>query len=255
MRILFALTLLLSLSVSQAQEKTVTVGLIGDSTVAEQSGWGPAFADRFASRATIINYAKNGATLQALSKKLDDLVLLNPDYVLIQFGHNDQKRYDTTVYSDHLRSYVKRIKKAGGKAVIVSSVTRRSFDADGKIVSNLVKNEKYSYRATLTDYANAAEAVAEELELPFIDLHRASIAHHNKIGRDESMSYNFKEGDKTHFNKKGAEAIAEVILEELKTAVPELATCLKAAVPAKQGAGSIESESARIGRVPGENAD
>ena len=57
----------------------------------------------------------------------------------------------------------------------------RSFDKNGKIVSNLVKNEKYSYKATLTDYANAAEAVAKELNLPFIDLHRASIAHHNKI--------------------------------------------------------------------------
>ena len=46
MRILFALTLLLSLSISQAQEKTVTIGLNGDSTVAEQSGLGPAFAER-----------------------------------------------------------------------------------------------------------------------------------------------------------------------------------------------------------------
>ena len=229
MRILFALTLLLSLSVSQAQEKTVTVGLIGDSTVAEQSGWGPAFAERFDSRATILNYAKNGATLQALSKKLDELVQHQPDYVLIQFGHNDQKRYDTTVYSEHLRSYVERIQKAGGQPVIVSSVTRRSFDANGKIVSNLVKNEKYSYQATLTDYAQAAEAVAEELNLPFIDLHRISIAHHNQIGREESMTYNFKEGDKTHFNKKGAEAIAGLILEELKTVVPELAAYLKVA--------------------------
>ena len=229
MRILFALTLLLSLSVSQAQEKTVTVGLIGDSTVAEQSGWGPAFAERFDSRATILNYAKNGATLQALSKKLDELVQHQPDYVLIQFGHNDQKRYDTTVYSEHLRSYVERIQKAGGQPVIVSSVTRRSFDANGKIVSNLVKNEKYSYQATLTDYAQAAEAVAEELNLPFIDLHRISIAHHNQIGREESMTYNFKEGDKTHFNKKGAEAIAGLILEELKTVVLELAAYLKVA--------------------------
>ena len=229
MRILFALTLLLSLSVSQAQEKTVTVGLIGDSTVAEQSGWGPAFAERFDSRATILNYAKNGATLQALSKKLDELVQHQPDYVLIQFGHNDQKRYDTTVYSEHLRSYVERIQKAGGQPVIVSSVTRRSFDANGKIVSNLVKNEKYSYQATLTDYAQAAEAVAEELNLPLIDLHRISIAHHNQIGREESMTYNFKEGDKTHFNKKGAEAIAGLILEELKTVVPELAAYLKVA--------------------------
>ena len=229
MRIVLAIALLLSMAVGQAQEKTVTVGLIGDSTVAVQSGWGPAFAERFDRRARIINYAKNGATLQALSKKLDELVQLKPDYVLIQFGHNDQKRYDTTVYRDHLRSYVERIRKSGGKAVIVSSVTRRSFDAHGKIVSNLVRNEKYSYRATLTDYAHAAEAVAKELNLPFIDLHRASIAHHNKIGREASMAYNFKEGDKTHFNRKGAEAITGLILEELKTAVPKLAAYLKVA--------------------------
>ncbi len=231
---------------SVLRQDVVIIGLIGDSTVAVQSGWGPAFAERFDSRAKVVNYAKNGATLQALSKKLDELVGLKPDYVLIQFGHNDQKRYDTKVYSDHLRSYVQRIRKSGGKAVIVSSVTRRSFGADGKIMSNLVNNEKYSYKGTLTDYANAAEAVAEELKLPFIDLHRASIAHHNKIGRDESMSYNFKEGDKTHFNKKGAEAITEVILEELKTAVPELATYLKAAVPAKQGAAVKQFENSEI---------
>ncbi len=229
MRIVLAIALLLSSAAGQAQEKTVTIGLIGDSTVAEQSGWGPAFAERFGGRATILNYAKNGATLQALSTKLDELVQHQPDYVLIQFGHNDQKRYDTTVYRDHLKSYVDRIRKAGGQPVIVSSVTRRSFDAHGKIVSNLVKNEKYSYKATLTDYANAAEAVAEELNLPFIDLHRASIAHHNEIGREASMTYNFKEGDKTHFNRKGAEAIADLILEELQTVLPELATYVKVA--------------------------
>jgi len=190
----------MSLAVCEAQEKAVIVGLIGDSTVAEQSGWGPAFASRFNAHAEIINYAKNGATLQALSKKLDALVKLKPDYVLIQFGHNDQKRYDTTVYSDHLRSYAKRIQKAGGKPVIVSSVTRRSFDKNGKIVSNLVKNEKYTYKANLTAYAKAAEAVAKELKLPFIDLHAASIAHHNKIGREASMAYNFKEGDRTEWH-------------------------------------------------------
>ena len=228
MKIVLAIALLLANQVvCKAEEKPVTIGLIGDSTVAEQSGWGPAFAQRFDRRAKIVNYAKNGATLQALSKKLNALVRLKPDYVLIQFGHNDQKRYDTAVYSNHLRSYVERIRKSGGKPVIVSSVTRRSFDAQGKIVSNLVKNEKYSYNGTLTDYANAAKTLAEKLNLPFIDLHAASIAHHNKIGRDESMTYNFKEGDNTHFNKKGSKAITGLILKELNTVVPELATYLK----------------------------
>jgi lysophospholipase L1-like esterase len=225
--VLTTIGLILCAHISMAAESPMKIGLIGDSTVAEQSGWGPAFASRFNTHAEIINFAKNGATLQALSKKMDALVKLKPDYVLIQFGHNDQKRYDTTVYSNHLRSYAKRIQKAGGKPVIVSSVTRRSFDKNGKIVSNLVKNEKYTYRANLTAYAKAAEAVARELKLPFIDLHAASIAHHNKIGREASMAYNFKEGDRTHFNSKGAEAITDLILKEIETAVPEISTYLK----------------------------
>ena len=154
------MVLLVSLAVCGAKEKVVMIGLIGDSTVAVQSGWGPAFAERFEDRAKIVNYAKNGATLQALSKKLDELVELQPDYVLIQFGHNDQKRYDTQVYKAHLQSYVDRIQKGGGKPIIVSSVTRRSFDENGRIVSNFVQNEKYSYKATLTDYAKTAEALS-----------------------------------------------------------------------------------------------
>ena len=241
--------------VSGAQEKAVTVGLIGDSTVAVQSGWGPAFAERFGNHAKIVNYAKNGATLQALSKKLDALVQIKPDYVLIQFGHNDQKRYDTKVYTSHLQSYVDRIRKAGGKPIILSSVTRRTFDKNDKIVSNLVKNEKYSYKGTLTDYANAAKTLAEELNLPFIDLHGTSIAHHNKIGREASMAYNFKEGDKTHFNKKGAEAITDLIIRELKTEVPELAVYLKTSEPADpKPSGSADSKFDLIRKAHSANA-
>ena len=111
--------------------------------------------------------------------------------------------------------------------MIVSSVTRRSFDKNGKIVSNLVQNEKYSYKENLTAYAQAAEAVARDLNLPFIDLHAASIAHLNEIGQEASMTYNFKEGDKTHFNRKGGEAITDLILKEIETVVPAISSYLK----------------------------
>ncbi len=223
MRLYFSIAVLMSVAACNAQDKAVTVGLIGDSTVAVQSGWGPAFAGRFNSHAKIVNYAKNGATLQALSKKLDALVKLKPDYILIQFGHNDQKRYDTKVYTAHLQSYVERIRKAGGKPIIVSSVTRRTFDKNGKIVSTT----STKFKANLTHYADAAEAFAKARDLPFIDLHTVSISHHNSIGDEASMTYNFKEGDKTHFNKKGAEAITDLILKELTAVVPELAAYLK----------------------------
>ena len=65
------------------------------------------------------------------------------------------------------------------------------------------------------------------LNLPFIDLHTRSIDHHNKIGKEESMTYNFNEGDMTHFCKKGAEVITDLIIEEMKAAVPELTEYLK----------------------------
>lgn len=209
------------------QGKTKTIGLIGDSTVADMYGWGPAFSKRFSNKARIVNFAKNGATLPSLSDKLDELLKLKPDYVFIQFGHNDQKRYDLNAYSANLKSYVDRIRKAGGKPVVVSSVTRRTFDENGKIISQLVKSEKYTFKANLTAYAQAAKTVARDLNLPFIDLHTCSIEHHNNIGREESMTYNFVENDMTHFSKKGADAITDLIIEEMKTAVPELTEYLK----------------------------
>jgi lysophospholipase L1-like esterase len=218
-----AAAVLLGVSVCRAEETSLTIGLIGDSTVAVQSGWGPAFASRFHERVKVVNYARNGATLHSLSKGLDVLVQLKPDYVLIQFGHNDQKRYDANVYSEHLRSYGKRIQKAGGKPIILSSVTRRYFDENGKIVSS----KSRILKGSLTVYAQAAQAVAKQTEVPFIDLHAISVEHHNKIGPEASMTYNFREGDATHFNKKGGQAITDLILPELKKVAPELTVHLK----------------------------
>lgn len=76
-------------------------------------------------------------------------------------------------------------------------------------------------------WAKATQAVAEEMQVLFIDLHTSSIAHHNKIGPEASMAYNYQEGDKTHFNKKGGQAITDLILPELKQVAPELKSYLK----------------------------
>ncbi len=223
--------MMMSMAVSVFGGEKVKIGLIGDSTVAVQSGWGPAFAGKFNQKAQVLNYARNGATLESLSKNLETLVSLKPDYVLIQFGHNDQKKYDPKVYSEKLKSYVEQIRKAGGRPIIFSSVVRRSFGEDGKIISNMVMNDQYSYKATLDAYAEAARSVAAETIVPFIDLYSLSEAHHNRIGREASMAYNFKEGDRTHFNRKGGEAIAALIVPELIKVAPALRGCLKADDP------------------------
>ena len=142
--------------------------------------------------------------------------------MLIQFGHNDQpgkgperETDPATSYRDYLKIYVKEFRGIGSKPIIVSSVTRRIFDESGKI------------KSTLTPWAEAAKAVAAESKVPFIDLHAASINYHNKIGLETSMTFNLEEGDTTHFNQKGAEAITDLILKELKTVAKDLASYIK----------------------------
>lgn len=216
-RVLFVFTFFVGGYVWADTQAPLTIGLIGDSTVASTYGWGPAFASRFNDEAKVLNYAKNGATLPSLSKKLDELLKLKPDYVLVQFGHNDQKKYDTEAYSENLKSYVERIKQAGGRPVILSSVTRRFFDEDGKI-----KPRESGVKANLSYYAKAAQAVAQDEGVLFIDLNAISIEHHNQIDPEASAAYNFNETDTTHFSKQGADAIATLVLTELKVIVPEI---------------------------------
>ena len=91
-----------------------------------------------------------------------------------------------------------------------------SFDENGKISPRIINDR------TLSNYAQAAQAIAKETRVPFIDLNSISIEHHNKIGPEASAAYNFNESDTTHFSKEGAKAIAHLIIKELKVAAPEL---------------------------------
>ena len=202
----------------------VVIALIGDSTVADDSGWGKAFADRFDRDVDVLNFAQNGRSAKSWYEEnhLPTVLSTTPDYVLIQFGHNDQpgkgperETNPATSYRYYLKLYIKAFRGIGAKPIIVSSVARRNFGDDGKIAS------------TLTPWAEAAQAVAQELNVPFIDLHATSIKYHNQIGPVASMTFNLEDGDTTHLNEKGAEAIADLIMNDLKFAVRELNTYLK----------------------------
>ena len=222
--ILAVLATLTGVESAAAQTKEITIALIGDSTVTNAAGWGRAFAERFGPRATVRNFAVGGRSSKSWydEKRLPAVLEAKPDYVLIQFGHNGQpgkgpqrETDPATSYRDYLKIYINEFRKIGAQPILVSSVTRRTFDEDGKIQS------------TLTPWAEAAGEVAKEMKVPFVDLHTASVAYHNKIGPEASMAFNPKEGDRSHFNAKGAAVIAELIVAQLKTAVPGLTEYLK----------------------------
>jgi pectinesterase len=94
-------------------------------------------------------------------------------------------------------------------------VVRRIFDEQGRI------------KSTLRPWADAARAVAAERNVPFVDLHKTSLELHNRMGSEASMTFNLVEGDTSHFNRKGAEAIAGLIVVALQEVAPELAGCLR----------------------------
>lgn len=204
---------------ASSESDKITIALIGDSTVEDYSGWGVAFEKRFNNQVKVLNFAKGGASSKSWyeGNRMPAVLDAKPDYVLIQFGHNDQpgkgpKRETdpATTFRQQLKRYVAEVKAIGAVPVIVSSVTRRRFDEHDQI------------RTTLGPWAVAAKEVASELEVPFVDLHIRSIELHNKIGPAASMEFNFKEGDLTHFNEKGGEVMAELVINELQSAVPGL---------------------------------
>jgi pectinesterase len=219
-----ALLALVSAGVAQAQSNVVTIALVGDSTVEKGSGWGSAFAQLFNEKVTVKNFAIGGRSSKSFmgEKRWKPVLDAKPDYLFIQFGHNDQpgkgpdrETDPASTFRDNLTRYVTEARQAGAKPILVSSLVRRQFGADGKIASSLAP------------YAEGTRAVAKQLDVPLVDLHALSETYYNGVGKEAAMGHNMKEGDITHLNAKGAQAVALLIAEQLKKGRHPLAAFLK----------------------------
>ncbi|SIO60473.1 Lysophospholipase L1 [Singulisphaera sp. GP187] len=208
-----------------AQAKSLRIVLIGDSTVADGSGWGPSFAKRVGPGVECINMARSGRSSRSYRdeghwrKALD----LKPDYVLIQFGHNDQpgkgpKRETDpeTTYRQFLTRYIDETKSVGAQPILVTSMTRRRFSRAGKIESDL------------SPYVDAVKRLGRAKSVPVIDLHARSIERLNTMGPKAAEVLNPKDvktggADRTHLTPKGGEPMADLVIQELKKVEPALA--------------------------------
>lgn len=211
--LMLGVLVLLMLSVSWGKGEGVRVALIGDSTVTAQSGWGMAFENRFIEKVEVFNFATHGRSSKSWydENRLPEVLAIQPDYVLIQFGQNDlpgkgpkRETDPATSYRQYLKMYVKEFKGVGATPIIVSPISQRRFTRKGQV------------KETLTAWAEAAKIVAEETGVPFIDLHSVSKEYYNMVGPEGSMTFNPVEGDTTHFNSKGAEVIADLLVKEIR---------------------------------------
>lgn len=204
--------------------------LVGDSTVASQSGWGDAFAKLLAPRVECQNIGRGGRSSKSYRAEgqWKKVLEAKPSWVLIQFGHNDQpgkgpeRETDAkTTFRENLARYVSEARASGAKPVLVTSLTRRTFNAQGKIQPDL-----------LADYAAATRAVAAEQKVPLLDLNARSIAQMNQLGPEAAAAFDPKakdpsKPDKTHLSAKGAEETAKLVADEIRKQLPELAKLLK----------------------------
>lgn len=211
--------------------------LVGDSTVADKSGWGSGFKRFITPDADCINAAVGGRSSKSYrdEHRWEPALALHGDYYLIQFGHNDQPgkgpRRETdadTTFASNMARYVDDVRAMGAQPILVTSLTRRNFDREhpGKI------------RSTLTPYVEAVRRVANEKQVPLIDLHARSIALCEQLGPEKTRALNPKlengNLDTTHLSGEGSVVFARLVAEDLAQVVPTLAPYLRReAVPAE----------------------
>ena len=218
-----------------------TLYLAGDSTVTDQgagssASWGQVLPRFFAPEIAVANHAESGETLKSFvtELRLDKLLstLEAGDWVMIQFGHNDQKTEwpqtyaeAATTYRYWLRTYVAEVRRRGATPILVTSPERRNFDATGHIVPSL------------GDYADAVRAVARDEAIALIDLNQMSIRFYEALGPVHSPWAFADEGrDKTHHSMYGAYSLARMMVEGLRAAPPGLTAGLAKHLAADAGA-------------------
>ena len=217
-----------------------TVFLCGNSTVVDQedepwASWGQMITRWFGPQVAIANFAESGlsCTTFLAQLRLDKILsqLKNGDYVIVEFGHNDEKEKKAGdgawySYSRNLKIFADRVKAAGGHIIFCTPTARRFFK-DGRIEN------------THGDYPEAMKTVAEREQVPVIDLTRMSTIFYETLGEEGSKkalvhypanTFPNQEkalADNTHFNPYGAWEIAKMVVMGLKQIQSPLVSYLR----------------------------
>lgn len=260
MKKLLSITLVLSLLILMTSStRQFTIYMIGDSTMAdkdmkkapEERGWGMVLQGFFTENVKVDNHAVNGRSSKSFinegrwQKVLDSM---RPgDYLVIQFGHNDEKSKSADRYTrpwqefaENYRTFIRGAKEKGVTPIVMNCVARRNFfnaktkeEIDDEALRS-VNRDKYhgdekinsdTLVDTHGDYAKVPQTIAREFHVPFVDANRISTELENKLGVEGSrelhmIKYNGK--DNTHFNVYGARIMASLLLDEMTKVCPEL---------------------------------
>ena len=260
--VIAALVLVFSAAV---EDKTTTIFIIGDSTAAKKDlstgsperGWGMALQCYFDSAyIRVDNHAVNGRSSKSfIDEGRWDKVLsaMKPgDYVIIQFGHNDEKpaveRHTDpgSTFDYNLAKFVRETRERGGIPILMNPVVRRNFaqkplknDDDEKLRNTtFADGSKLVAGDSLIDthglYKVAPRDVARRMNCHFIDANQITHDLEQSLGVEGSKKLHmwYKPGeepslpqgrqDNTHYNIYGAQVVAKLLAEALIEEIPVL---------------------------------
>jgi lysophospholipase L1-like esterase len=211
-------------------QPAVKIVLVGDSTVATGGGWGPGFCAAMTPNVACVDDALNGRSSKsfiaegAWTKALAE----KGNYYLIQFGHNDMKGKGAdretdpnTTFAENLRKYIADARAIGAQAVLVTSLSRRTYK-DGAVVEDL------------KDYAESTRKAGLEEHVSVIDLNAISTTMLNHMTQAEADRFNAVDQekerlavgktatDRTHLNAMGQKTFGRIVAEQLAEKQPEL---------------------------------
>jgi lysophospholipase L1-like esterase len=242
--------LLAATMLGAAPAARTTVWLVGDSTMADkptpernpERGWGqllPRFVD---STMVVRNRAVNGrSTRSFIAEGRWDAVrdsLKAGDYVLIEFGHNDEKTDDSTRYTNPYTAYRRNLERFVAEArarratpVLFTPIVRRSFNEKGTLVD------------THGAYPLVVRDVARDLKVPFVDLQmltedlvrsagvEGSKALYVWVAPGTNAMYPEGRQDDTHLSVAGATEVARLAAAALHVMPSPLARHLVGTAP------------------------
>lgn len=218
--------------------------MVGDSTMANkplpdnpERGWGQLLPEFFTNQLIIENKAMNGRSTRSFiyEGRWDTVMtkLRKGDYVVIQFGHNDESpqktdRYSTPAeYRYNLTRFVNDVRMKGANPILCTSVQRRKFDDNGV------------FQDTHGDYPGYVRDIASKLNVPLIDMQKksekvivaagveGSKAIFLFIKPGEYVSLPNGREDNTHFSEYGARLMASLFCEGLAEMNHDLTKYLK----------------------------
>jgi lysophospholipase L1-like esterase len=219
-----------------------TIFMIGDSTMADkplipanpERGWGQMLPMYFKDGVRVENHAVNGRSSKSFIDQDRWKAVTNRlrpgDYVIIQFGHNDEKKKGPKRYTEpfggfktNLARFVCETREHGATPILATPVARRKFDDHGGLVDkhgDYVKAVREQQAALLDLNARSTELLTQlgpESSKRLYDWIPAGEFEH----RPKALT------DDTHFNAYGASRICDLAVTEIESNVPALAIWLR----------------------------